>query len=328
MDLSIVLSTYNRSAVLRNALEKLAVQQTNGIDYEILIVDNNSTDDTEQVVASFIGRDSRFRYIFERRQGLSHARNAGIAAAQSDLIVFCDDDIEAAGDWIQQNYEASLRFPEADYIGGRVLPIWGGPVPSWVRQTMAPFALSDLGDKPVIVSPQRQHCLVGASLAVRRRALDKAGLFSIETQRVKNSIGSTEDFDWQMKVWAHGGHGVYVPEIVCATEVPRDRLSKAYHRRWHLGHGKFNAIARRPIWDGNKRLAGVPVFMYRQALEAALGWLKFTFRGRAVDAFEEEATFLFYIGFFRQRWKAHLLGTGERGSRPARQASPTPQSSE
>ena len=317
MDLSVALSTYNRCDVLANALEKLSIQETNGIDYEILVIDNNSTDNTKQVVSQFIERSSRFRYIFEKRQGLSYARNAGIEAAKSDLIVFCDDDVEVSPTWIQQNYEASRRFPEADYIGGRVLPIWGGPVPSWVRQTMAPFALSDLGDEAFVVSPQKPHCLVGASLAVRRRAFSKAGLFSIQTQRVKNSIGSTEDFDWQIKVWAYGGHGVYVPEIVCATEVPRDRLSKPYHRRWHLGHGKFNAIARRPEWEGSRRLLGVPMFMYRQAMEATLQMTKFLLRGRRADAFESQTTLLFYIGFFKQRWKTHLRGSANSGAAAA-----------
>jgi len=305
---------------LQNALEKLAAQETNGFEYEILIIDNNCTDNTKQVVSSFIERDTHFRYIFEKRQGLSYARNAGIEAARSDLIVFCDDDVEASPTWIQKNYEASLRFPDADYIGGRVLPIWGGPVPSWVRQTMAPFALSDLGDQPFAVSPQKPHCLVGASLAVRRRAFAKAGLFSIETQRVKNSIGSTEDFDWQMKVWAYGGHGVYVPDIVCATEVPRDRLSKSYHRRWHLGHGKFNAIARRPEWEGARRLLGVPMFMYRQAAEATLNMMKCLLRADRAEAFECEMSLLFYIGFFKQRWKTHFRGSANSGA-PATQSS-------
>jgi len=320
VDLSVALSTYNRGALLQNALEKLAAQETHGFEYEILIIDNNCTDNTKQLVSSFIERDKHFRYIFEKRQGLSYARNAGIEAARSDLIVFCDDDVEASPTWIQKNYEASLRFPDADYIGGRVLPIWGGPVPSWVRQTMAPFALSDLGDQPFAVSPQKPHCLVGASLAVRRRAFAKAGLFSIETQRVKNSIGSTEDFDWQMKVWAYGGHGVYVPDIVCATEVPRDRLSKSYHRRWHLGHGKFNAIARRPEWEGARRLLGVPMFMYRQAAEATLNMTKCLVRADRAEAFECEMSLLFYIGFFKQRWKTHFRGSANSGA-PATQSS-------
>ena len=308
LDLSVVLSTYNRSPVLKNALERLLLQQTSGIEYEILIVDNNSTDDTRQVVQSFVERDPHFRYIFEQRQGLSYARNAGIAAARSDLMVFCDDDVEVSPTWVQKNYEASLRFPDADYIGGKVLPIWSGPAPEWVKASMAPFALSDLGDKPVLVSPDKPHCLIGASLAVRRRAFDKAGLFSIKTQRVKNTVGSTEDFDWQMKVWEYGGHGVYVPDIECATEVPLDRLSKAYHRRWHLGHGKFNALARRKEFEGARRLLDVPLFLYRQALEAILYMPLCLLAGKDREAFQRESYALFCLGFIGQRWKNQLFG--------------------
>ena len=308
MDVSVVLSTYNRGAQLSKALEKLLRQETQGIDYEIIVVDNNCTDDTKKLVHSYIERDPHFRYIFEGRQGLSYGRNAGIEAARSDLIVFCDDDVEVSPTWVRANYDAAQKFPDADYIGGKVMPIWSGPLPSWVRNTMAPFALSMLGDEPFAACPEKPHCLVGASLAVRRRALAKAGLFSIETQRVKNTIGSTEDFDWQQKVWAYGGHGVYDPSIACATEIPMNRLKKSYHRRWHLGHGKFNAISGRPPWDSPRRFLGVPVFMYRQAIEAALAWAKFSLRRDQAEAFERQMQLMFYIGFFKQRWKSYLAG--------------------
>jgi glucosyl-dolichyl phosphate glucuronosyltransferase len=317
-DVSVVLSTYNRGALLKNALEKLLVQETDGIHYEILIVDNNSTDQTEQLVRSYMERDTHFRYVFERRQGLSFARNAGIQAARADLIVFCDDDVEASPNWIQQNYQASLRFPDADYFGGRVLPIWHCSPPRWIRLTTAPLALSDLGDQAIIVSPQKPHCMIGASLAVRRRALAKAGLFSIETQRIKDGIGSTEDFDWQMKVWAYGGHGAYVPEIVCATPVPAHRLSKSYHRRWHFCHGKFNAMGQRPAWESPSRLFGVPLFMYRQAVEAALKMIKNLFLAHEAEAFGWQMNALFLIGFVKQSWKMHLRGLPTVGAHTAR----------
>lgn len=318
MDVSVVLSTYNRGAQLSNALEKLMHQETNGIEYEIIIVDNNCTDHTRELVQSYVARDGRFRYIFEGRQGLSYGRNAGIEAAQSDLIVFCDDDVEVSADWVQKNYEAGQKFPDADYIGGKVMPIWSGPVPNWVRNTMAPFALSMLGDEAFVASPQKPHCLVGASLAVRRRALAKAGLFSVETQRVKNSIGSTEDYDWQLKVWAYGGHGVYDPAIACATEIPMNRLKKSYHRRWHLGHGKFNAISNRPWWDSPRRFLGVPTFMYRQAIESGLSCAKFALLRQPAEAFERQMQLLFYIGFFKQRWKSYLGVSSNRA--PATQS--------
>lgn len=307
-----MLSTYNRGALLEKALEKLVAQRS-GIEYEILVVDNNSTDQTSQIIHSFVERDSHFRYVFEGRQGLSYARNAGIETAQADAIAFTDDDVEATPDWIQTIHEALLRYPAADFIGGRVLPQNGGPLPAWARPTLAPFALQDLGDQPFQVSKERRRVLIGACLVVRRGALDKAGLFSTKTQRVKDSVGSTEDGDWENKVWEYGGYGVYVPDIVCYAELPKDRLAKSYHRRWHLGHGKFNAKAERPDWDGARRLLDVPLFMYRQAVEAALQLTRFRLARNEAEAFERECDLLFYIGFMKERWRAHLLGRAERG---------------
>jgi GT2 family glycosyltransferase len=153
---------------------------------------------------------------------------------------------------------------------------------------------------------------LGACLAVRRRALDKAGLFSTETQRVKNSVGSTEDGDWENKVWQYGGYGVYVPEIVCYAELPQDRLAKSYHRRWHLGHGKFNAKADRPDWNGARRLLDVPMFMYRQAAESALDFTRLRLSGKEAQAFERECDLLFNNGFMKERWRTHLVGSANR----------------
>lgn len=306
MDVSVVLCTYNRGELLANALQSLHKQKTNGISYEVIVVDNNSTDHTKELVRRFVNSDPHFRYLFEPKQGLSHARNAGIAAAQSDLIVFTDDDIEFADDWVQQNFETGQKFPDADYFGGKVLPIWPGPVPSWVKHSMNPFALQDWKDKPVVMSPAHPHCLVGASLAIRRRAFDRAGLFSVDTQRVKGGIGSTEDFDWEKKVWEYGGHGVCVPEIVCWSPIDPDRLQKAYHRRWHRGNGKFQAISCNSENEGPRRVLGVPLFVYRQAVQEAIRTVASRLTGKQ-DAFRHETRFWFFIGFIREKWKSRRV---------------------
>lgn len=256
---------------------------------------------------SYVDKDKEhFRYVFEPRQGVSFARNTGIAAARGDLMVFTDDDIEFDPTWVQENYRASLRFPEADFFGGRVLPIWPSSPPSWIKQTMYPFALSNLGDEAIRIEPPgTNHCLVGASLAIRRRAFDKAGLFSIATQRVKNGIGSTEDWDWEVKVWEYGGHGMYIPEIVCHTRVPKNRLRKNYHRRWHAGNGKFHAISGRNELLGSRRCLNVPLFIYRQAAEAARQ--AFSSRiARQERAFADELKFWYYTGVIRHHWATWL----------------------
>lgn len=305
VDLSVVLSTYNRREYLQRALASLSRQITHDISYEVIVVDNNSTDSTKALILSYVAADARFRYLFEPRQGISHARNAGILAAAGGLIVFTDDDIEFEPTWIEENYKAALRYPEADYFGGRILPIWPGPAPSWIRLSMDPFALSDLGPEPLRISPALPCCLVGASLAVRRRALDKAGLFSTATQRVKNGIGSTEDWDWEVKVWECGGHGMYVPEILCRTQVPRERLRRSYHRRWHAGNGKFHAISRKPELQGSNRLLDVPLFVYRYAGQTA-GLALWSWLTRQELAFAHELKLCYYFGFIRQHWASCL----------------------
>jgi glycosyltransferase involved in cell wall biosynthesis len=313
VDLSVVLSTYNRCAVLKNALEKLLAQRTIGIEYEILVVDNNSSDATKETIQSFTQKDSRFRYIFEKRQGLSYARNAGIEAARAAAIAFTDDDVEPAQDWIQSIHEALLRYPDADFLGGRVLPLNGVTLPPWASSKMAPFALQDWGDQPIQVSKEGRRVLIGACLVARRRALDRAGLFNTETQRVKDSVGSTEDGDWENKVWDYGGYGVYLPDIICYAELPNDRLSKSYHRRWHFGHGKFNAKGYRPDWEGSRRVLAVPLFMYRQSLGIAMDFVRFLAKRQQVEAFERECDLLFYFGFMMERWKRSVLGRVHRG---------------
>lgn len=320
MDISVVLSTYNRCDVLGRALECLAAQEAPGVEYEILIVDNNSSDATRRIAETFAARDRRFRCLFERRQGLSYARNAGIRAAQAEAIAFTDDDVEAASDWIFQMHSALRRYPEAAFIGGRVLPPGDIRLPAWAHAKMGPFALQDLGDRPVMVSEADRRCLIGACLAVRARAFQEAGLFSTATQRVQDGVGSTEDADWEAQVWERGGHGMYVPEIVVHSPLSKDRLAKQYHRRWHLGHGKFNARARRPELEAARRWLDVPAFLYRQGLVSAFECALLSVQRRRIEAFERENALLFCVGFAAERWKTHL--TESLGFRRAAQANP------
>ncbi len=314
MDISVVMSTYNRCGLLDKALEALLHQRTDR-EYEIIIVDNNSTDDTAQKVASYTERDRRVQYVFEGRQGVAYGRNAGIAVARAGIIAFCDDDVYVANDWLEKIYDALSRYPEADFVGGRVVPVWKQPPPRWLTNKMAPLALQDYGEQPLRVSLDNAKCLVSACLGVRRRALDKAGLFPLKTQRVKDSVGSSEDYEWELEVWKYGGHGMYVPDIISYCEIPADRLVKSYHRRWHLGHGKFNALARRRDFEtGRWRFLDVPSSMYRQVFEAGFGILASFARRDWAGAFRQENYFLFYFGFIRERWKEQLFGRFSRGA--------------
>jgi GT2 family glycosyltransferase len=286
LEISVVVSTYNRADQLAVALSAL-LAQTGNIPYEIIVVDNNSSDDTAAVVQP-IARASagRLRYEFEPRQGLSHGRNAGIALAGAPIIAFTDDDVRVSADWILQIARAFHEYPGAGYVGGRVLPRWHAQPPSWLTDAhWAPLALQDYGPEPQISGRERAVCLVGANLAFRKRVFARVGLFTASLGRVKDGIGSTEDHDMQLRAWRAGMFGVYVPSIVVLADVTPDRFAKRYHRQWHQGHGRHCAMMRLrelvpadlgPMSEPDDivTLFGAPAFVYADLIRTAALWLK------------------------------------------------------
>src|SRR5678815_492050 len=112
LDISVVISTYNRASVLPAAIESILRQNAPEVNYELIVVDNNSTDDTRQVVESFSNRN--VRYVFEAKQGPSHGRNAGIANARGRIIAFTDDDVRPAADWLSNIKRAFDNNPDVE----------------------------------------------------------------------------------------------------------------------------------------------------------------------------------------------------------------------
>ncbi len=101
--------------------------------WEIVVADNNSTDDTRDVVARFAeSGPAPVRYMFEPRQGVSHARNAALATASGAVLAFMDDDVRPAEDWLAAVL-AALAREDADIVGGRILPLWESPPPAWLE---------------------------------------------------------------------------------------------------------------------------------------------------------------------------------------------------
>ena len=307
--LSIVLSTYNRAGLLGAALRTVLEQDpTITPPFEVVVVDNNSTDSTREIVAGFCAGDPRVRYVFEPRQGLSHGRNAGIAHARAPLIAFMDDDLRADPDWVAAIVRAFDEHPSADVVGGRVLPIWPVPPPAWLTpEHWAPLALADHGDTPFPVTAERPICLIEAG-GCRRDVFVAVGAFVSDFQRVKDSIGSLEDHDFIIRVLGNGRQGLYVPGIIARAAVQPDRLGRAYHRRWHFGHGHFYALMRSEETDraGCRTLLGVPVHMYRQALKDVVGWVREAALGSAAKSFLREVRLRFFAGFFLTRSREFL----------------------
>jgi glycosyltransferase involved in cell wall biosynthesis len=311
---SVIMSTYNRGELLDNAVRSVLAQHA-GITppFELIVVDNNSTDTTRAIVERFAGVDERVRYLFESQQGLSYARNAGIREAHAPFIAFTDDDVRAEPDWVAAIVRAFREHPEADMVGGRVLPVWPAAPPVWLtRDHWAPLALADYAEAPVAVTAEHPICLMGANLAVRRSMFDTLGGFATNFQRVKDGIGSLEDHEFLLRLLRFGGNGIYDPRIVVHAEIQPNRLLRAYHRRWHTGQGHFHALLRSEHMErtGVGTLFGVPGHLYRQALGDFLGWVRAKVIGEPARAFHHEVRLRFFDGFFRTRRREFLEKPG------------------
>jgi glycosyltransferase involved in cell wall biosynthesis len=132
--LTIAICTWNRAELLDHTLTSLSEQRVDpAVPFEVLIVDNNSTDDTEAVAHS-AGRRLPLRYVRETTQGLSHARNRALDESRTDLVLFTDDDVLVEAGWTSEFSRASQSFPDAAVLGGPIEPIFPPPpIPSLPR---------------------------------------------------------------------------------------------------------------------------------------------------------------------------------------------------
>jgi len=257
MNVSVVLCTFNRCESLRKALESVAVSVVSqSVIWEILIVDNNSTDETKTVVDEFIKRDPKhFRYLFEPRQGKSYALNAGIREARGDVLAFMDDDVTVESSWLQ-NLISPLKDMNWAGSGGRILPQPGFAPPPWLAldgpdNMGGILALFNLGDGP---GPLDQSPF-GTNMAFRRSVFEKYGGFRTDLGPRPGSEIRNEDTEFGRRVLAAGERLWYEPSAVVYHAVPQNRLSKKYFQRFWFDQGRAGVLAlgKRPAVMGIPR---------------------------------------------------------------------------
>lgn len=302
-DVSVVVCTYNRAALLTRTVESLFAQKT-AATFEILAIDNNSSDNTPAVVASLQTKSPiTLRYIHEPRQGNAYARNTGVEQAYASIVAFIDDDVVAAENWVDNIKSAFERNPQLSFIGGKVLPLWDNDPPSWLTPAnWAPLALLDYGDEEKEIAGQMPLGLLTANIAFRKEVFGGRARFSPSLQRVKDSIGSMEDTEFLMRLCRSGLTGRYLPQLVTWGVIDPARLTKDYHRRWHTGNGHFYAVMNDPEWERSKfKIAGVPGHLYRETARNAVAWFTRVLTGKTDQAFVNECNLRFFRGFVKQR---------------------------
>ncbi len=269
--LSLCISTYNRCDSLALTLESLT-HQSYARDYELLIIDNNCTDDTPRVVERYASQ-LPLKRIVERKQGLSHGRNRAIAEFSGDVLLFTDDDVTLEPDWLAA-YDAALkRYPEADIFGGRSLAAFKDKRPNWLVDCNLALLSGvlvnfDYGEG-LRLFETGEPGPVGASFAVRRRLIVEMGGFRTDLGRVGLVPGRAEETEFFDRSLARGARRVYVGGALCWHRVEPNRLTLRALYRHGLEKGRAHVLMHHDIQ--NRSLTEAFLFVVRGLGQIAKG---------------------------------------------------------
>ena len=231
--LSLVIATYNRAEQLMITLGSVAMQSAEAKNWECIVVDNNSKDDTRQRVEAFQRKhsDLNIRYVFEQNQGLSYARNAGIMASHGDIVAFIDDDEHIVEDFITAYIELFDQHPDAMAAGGEIIAEYPTGRPRWMsRYTERPIANPmSFGDKVKLFPAGRIPG--GGNMAMRRRLFDSVGMFNTSLGRTGKRLLGGEESDLFERIVKHEYRVYYAPRAVMYHIIPEEKLSRDYFVR-------------------------------------------------------------------------------------------------
>jgi glycosyltransferase involved in cell wall biosynthesis len=333
---SVLICTCNRAALLEQTLAALqAMTPPADCSVEIIVVNNNSTDDTDRVLDR-AARTGPFPLVVlrEEKQGKSFALNTGLVHARGDVLALTDDDVIPRADWLSRIVEG-FREHDVTFVFGKVLPRWSTvPPPELLtreaQDIWGPLAIMDYGDTPALYLPEwhGQRLPIGANIAFSKAAMQSAGGWRTDLGKVDNTLISGEDHEIFMRLRRLGLYrGWYDPEVVVRHFVPASRLTRQYFRRWFFWHGKTHALMLNDLYPQLDmaripRIAGAPRFAYRQAADQFVRWLR-TRPGGGLPGLIEELRLLQYAGLFVQCWRGRWLGSSQRAASAPGMKAPT-----
>jgi glucosyl-dolichyl phosphate glucuronosyltransferase len=308
---SVIIATWNRAHLLQGTLDALAAQQVDGsLAWEIVVVDNDSRDETERIVASFSKRTpTPVRYVVERRPGASNARNRGLLEARGAVLAFTDDDVLPAPDWIAAMVAAVERW-NADGVGGRILPRWEVSPPPWLaRSEVLLSRLAILADESsgFVALGRKRPQVWGPNMAFRRDVFEKVGGFDPHRGVVRGKLFRDEETDLIERALEHDLKIAYDPTITVFHRIGPDRMRKAYFRKLFFDAGQCRALVT-PV-TGKRSFLGAPLRLYALPL-SVLKWVGLLLLGRP-SAFHQQLGCFWQSGRLSGYWKKWRRGSSE-----------------
>ena len=276
MNVTVILCTFNRCQLLAKALDSLAastLSDTTG--WEILVVDNNSADRTQEVVNDISSRfPGRFRYVFEAQPGKSFALNTGIRESRGDVLAFLDDDVTVEPTWLQ-NLTAPLYREECVGVAGRILPEKNFSPPRWIsladRDATAPLAIFNPDRKAGALNTSPY----GANMAYQKRVFEKYGGFRTDLGPLPDSGNpqKNEDSEFGQRLLAAGEMLRYEPSAVVYHAMPPHRIRKEYFLAWWFDKSRADIQTYGMPVDAKWFVAHIPLQLFRRLAVWTVRWL-------------------------------------------------------
>jgi len=235
-EISAIICTHNRADFLDKCIQSLYNQTLEQGQYEVIVVDNASTDETETVCHKYRGYPC-FRYVKEPIPGLSRARNTGWQSARSDYIGFIDDDATAGPKWLEQAlYCFKDCKPQPEWVGGPIYLDWETEHPSWISEDyLAALGKIYWGDSPRFLDRKGER-LGGGNSFYQKSILKKLDGFDIRLGRKKGLLLSAEETQFQHRLQALNGLLFYHPDVSIKHFVPKERTNPGWlYRRYYWG---------------------------------------------------------------------------------------------
>jgi glycosyltransferase involved in cell wall biosynthesis len=261
--INVAICTWNRASLLEQTLEQMTrLRIPAGVEWELLVVNNNSTDQTAEALERFPER-LPLRILFEPKQGHTNARNCALKAACGDLLIWTDDDVLVDENWLAAYADAARRWPEAGYFAGKIVPRFVEPPPKFFRdhaEILKEIVVAcDFGpdERPLEV----REFPYGANMAFRRSVLGDLR-FNPNLGRVGFGMVGCDESDLCRELRARGVVGVWTPSALVQHYVEPQRLTLAFAWRFHEGWGQ--TLVRLNGRGEGKLFMGAPRWLYRR----------------------------------------------------------------